>query len=238
MLWEKVMHGTRQSDCDQQGIFRLRTESGEITGRVFGCCGVRVVPPPAFEAAIFVLNRRNLATHMRTDVGRNGHQPKGASRTGDQIFRLSQVATVSRQLDAVRGIAILIVILHNEAGKYLPAELGAHLANGWMGVDLFFVLSSFLITGILLDTEGRHFIRDFYIRRCLKNMAVVFLPPPVHVVLVPLVRPEEAIEIFGERCGPGGHICCSSRTSSCQSPKTPRGHSASRGRWASRSCSI
>ena len=139
---------------------------------------------------------------MKTDVGRNGHQPKGTSRTGEQI--VSPVTRGHRipQLDAVRGIAILVVIVHNEASKYLPPGWAPIFANGWMGVDLFFVLSGFLITGILLDTRGSHFIRDFYIRRCLRIWPLYYSLLLFMFVLVPLVRPEEAIEIFGERSQP------------------------------------
>ena len=139
---------------------------------------------------------------MRTDVGRNGHQPKGASKTGDQIVSPVTGGHRIRQLDAVRGIAILVVILHNEASKYLPPGWAPIFANGWMGVDLFFVLSGFLITGILLDTRGSHFIRDFYIRRCLRIWPLYYSLLLFMFVLVPLVRPEEAIEIFGERSQP------------------------------------
>ncbi|MGA7556440.1 MAG: acyltransferase family protein, partial [Candidatus Acidiferrales bacterium] len=57
------------------------------------------------------------------------------------------------QLDAVRGVAILVVMLHNISFKYSVFHSQQLFRNGWMGVDLFFVLSGLLITGILLDTK-------------------------------------------------------------------------------------
>src|SRR5688572_14395042 len=102
---------------------------------------------------------------------------------------VSQVNSQERripQLDAVRGMAILVVILHNEA-RFLTPRLAPIVANGWMGVDLFFVLSGFLITGILLDTRGsRHFIRDFYARRCLRIWPLYYSVLVFMFVLVPL----------------------------------------------------
>ena len=71
-------------------------------------------------------------------------------------------------LDAVRGVAILLVILHNQTGRYPSLHLQRLFANGWMGVDLFFVLSGFLITGILVDTrQSEGYFKNFYARRCL-----------------------------------------------------------------------
>src|ERR1700757_2161476 len=72
------------------------------------------------------------------------------------------------QLDAIRGIAILFVLIHNLHGlDFLPLSLATNY--GWMGVDLFFVLSGFLITGILLDTkDSENYFRNFYARRCLR----------------------------------------------------------------------
>jgi peptidoglycan/LPS O-acetylase OafA/YrhL len=76
-----------------------------------------------------------------------------------------------RELDGLRGIAILLVMVHHfwpggdtPIGRY--GELG-HL--GWMGVDLFFVISGFLICGILLDTVGSPgYFKNFYARRSLR----------------------------------------------------------------------
>ena len=73
------------------------------------------------------------------------------------------------QLDAVRGIAILIVMFHNTGLKYPAFHLQEIFKDGWMGVDLFFVLSGFLITGILLDTkQSDGYFKNFYVRRCLR----------------------------------------------------------------------
>jgi len=79
------------------------------------------------------------------------------------------------QLDAVRGIAILIVMAHNISLKYPALHSDWVFANGWMGVDLFFVLSGFLITGILLDTKtSAHYFKNFYVRRTLRIWPLYF----------------------------------------------------------------
>ena len=73
------------------------------------------------------------------------------------------------QLDAVRGLAILVVMMHNISLKYPLLHSQQLFNNGWMGVDLFFVLSGFLITGILVDTNrSDSYFKNFYVRRCLR----------------------------------------------------------------------
>ena len=77
-----------------------------------------------------------------------------------------------KELDGLRGIAVLAVIdCHYLA--WLPAA-GSHY--GWLGVDLFFVLSGFLISGILLELrEKEHYFKIFYTRRALRIFPPYYL---------------------------------------------------------------
>jgi peptidoglycan/LPS O-acetylase OafA/YrhL len=107
------------------------------------------------------------------------------------------MAQRSPQLDAVRGLAILLVIFHNTSGKYSSLHLQKLFANGWMGVDLFFVLSGFLITGILLDTkQSDGYLRNFYARRCLRIWPLYYSLIVFMFVVVPLLSASEARTIF------------------------------------------
>jgi peptidoglycan/LPS O-acetylase OafA/YrhL len=78
-------------------------------------------------------------------------------------------------LDGVRGVAVLVVLLHNlPFVDNIESTLSANLfrlvvGTGWVGVQLFFVLSGFLITGILLRTrEASNYFSSFYVRRILR----------------------------------------------------------------------
>lgn len=102
-----------------------------------------------------------------------------------------------RQLDAVRGLAILLVILHNESSIFPSLHLERLFANGWMGVDLFFVLSGFLITGILVDTrQAEGYFKNFYARRCLRIWPLYASLIVFMFVIVPLLRPSETRTVF------------------------------------------
>jgi peptidoglycan/LPS O-acetylase OafA/YrhL len=91
-------------------------------------------------------------------------------------------------LDGVRGLAILLVLLYHfvaqtTATNPFEAAVNWTLGYGLLGVDLFFVLSGFLITGILYDSRADpEYFRSFYMRRVLRIfplyygvLAVVFL---------------------------------------------------------------
>jgi peptidoglycan/LPS O-acetylase OafA/YrhL len=76
-------------------------------------------------------------------------------------------------LDGVRGLAILFVMLFHmtimEPQTGTQKALFDIMSAGWVGVELFFVLSGMLITGILLDTrEHTGYFRNFYARRVLR----------------------------------------------------------------------
>lgn len=90
-------------------------------------------------------------------------------------------------LDGVRGIAILLVLLSHGVdflgpvpkslpGKLWPEILSVTFLPGWGGVDLFFTLSGFLITGILLRSKGsRTYFSSFYARRVLRIFPIYYL---------------------------------------------------------------
>ena len=90
------------------------------------------------------------------------------------------------ELDGLRGIAVLMVVLWHYVGAIIDPSLGAWatalaqiLVLGRTGVDLFFVLSGFLITGIVFDRtrQATRFLGAFYVRRALR-----ILPPYLFLV--------------------------------------------------------
>jgi peptidoglycan/LPS O-acetylase OafA/YrhL len=90
------------------------------------------------------------------------------------------------ELDGLRGVAILLVVIfHYRYGVpgFAPGTIGAYFVApfvrmGWSGVDLFFVLSGFLICGLLLRLSDIT-LRGFYLRRAARTM-------PLYVVMLAL----------------------------------------------------
>jgi peptidoglycan/LPS O-acetylase OafA/YrhL len=112
-------------------------------------------------------------------------------------------------LDGVRGIAILLVMVYhfnliNEPATRAEKLWTGVVNTGWSGVDLFFVLSGFLITGILWDARheedtrsslGRYF-GHFYARRVLRIFPLYYLFLAVCFWLLPAL-----VDVIGDGGG-------------------------------------
>lgn len=97
-------------------------------------------------------------------------------------------------LDGIRGLAVALVMVHHFFADSLPAETAfdhaifSAMHTGWCGVDLFFVLSGYLITGILYDTKGgRNYFQNFYARRTVRIFPLYYATLFLFFVLMPLV---------------------------------------------------
>ena len=100
---------------------------------------------------------------------------------GDGTLRTDR-STIHAELDSLRGVAVLSVLFfHGIAPPASPVWTSAErmllsiLGYGWVGVNLFFVLSGFLITGILIDSRNDgHYYSHFYARRALRILPALW----------------------------------------------------------------
>jgi len=94
-------------------------------------------------------------------------------------------SAVRPEIQALRAVAVGSVVLHHGWPAVAPA--------GYMGVDVFFVVSGFLITGLLLrraQREGRISLRDFYLRRARRILPAAIATLAVVSALTLLVVPQ------------------------------------------------
>ena len=115
-------------------------------------------------------------------------------------------------LDGIRGVAILAVFLYHGAYYAHSAWLFSWFSWGWMGVDLFFVLSGYLITSILLDAIGepaRYYYGSFYARRFLRLAPAlgVFLVALLYIApLFGVITPDETRLLRGQQAWYWGYL--------------------------------
>jgi peptidoglycan/LPS O-acetylase OafA/YrhL len=94
------------------------------------------------------------------------------------------------ELDGLRAIAAIAILLFH---ANIPL-----FADAWVGVPIFFVLSGFLVTGILLDSlEAKNFYSAFYIRRGLRIFPIYYLL--LLIIAIPyalLIRPDRELALY------------------------------------------
>lgn len=96
-------------------------------------------------------------------------------------------------LDGLRGVACILVVLYHN----FPA-LHEYLFFGWLAMDIFFVLSGYLITDILIHTIGtENFLKNFYVRRSLRVFPLYFTSMILFFIVLPwLIRFPFPIDYF------------------------------------------
>jgi peptidoglycan/LPS O-acetylase OafA/YrhL len=110
------------------------------------------------------------------------------------------------QLDSIRFFAFFLVFIHHAglpASRFPVGSLPYRVLDflhefGWMGVDLFLVLSAFLITSLLLlehGDAGRIALRDFYVRRILRIWPLYYLMMAIAFIILPIFG------LFGPQLG-------------------------------------
>lgn len=98
-------------------------------------------------------------------------------------------------LDGLRGIAVTLVVLHNlrQITEPLPGQAASLLwvqllDRGWIGVQLFFVLSGFLITRILLRSrDAKNYYSGFFARRALRILPLYYAALLLWLVVLPAI---------------------------------------------------
>lgn len=96
------------------------------------------------------------------------------------------------EIDGLRAVAVLAVMLYHAGVPWL--------AGGWLGVDVFFVISGYLITGIIVrqETAGRFSLRGFWARRIRRIMPSLLVVMALSTLAALLVMLPDQLQNFGQ----------------------------------------
>lgn len=96
-------------------------------------------------------------------------------------------------IQAIRGVAIILVILHHARFPYLP--------GGFLGVDIFFVISGFLMTGMIDEAleNGRFTFASFYLRRARRLLPAAYATMAVTALLSTVFLDSVEIKNFADQ---------------------------------------
>lgn len=115
----------------------------------------------------------------------------GVSGAAPAAVRVRPAVDHLAGLDGLRAIAVMSVVFYH-------LNLSGFFAGGFLGVDIFFTLSGFLITSLLLrefDARSGIDLRDFYLRRFWRLAPAVLAVIAVCALLVPVLAPDAAPQL-------------------------------------------
>src|SRR5580658_5399898 len=115
----------------------------------------------------------NLLTRRLTNSANRASRANSAILS---IHRPTWLPSYIPELQGLRGVAVLAVFFYHCHPRLEGTWVHYASLWGWAGVNLFFVLSGFLITSILLEARNKeHYFRNFYGRRALRIWPVYLL---------------------------------------------------------------
>jgi peptidoglycan/LPS O-acetylase OafA/YrhL len=121
----------------------------------------------------------------------------GAPENASNHFKLTYLPG----LDGLRALAVLAVMFYHAGAAFLP--------GGFLGVDVFFVISGFLITTLLLherELSGRTTLKAFWWRRARRLLPALFLLLLVTVVFSVVFLPGELTGLRGDVAAALGYV--------------------------------
>jgi peptidoglycan/LPS O-acetylase OafA/YrhL len=122
--------------------------------------------------------------HLQTAVKRRFPEPVGKSEPAPVRDRSG--STCLPGLDGLRALAVIAVLIYHARPEWLP--------GGFLGVEVFFVISGFIITRALLiewQSQGRIAVGSFWLRRARRLLPAVFLLLAGTIGYAALLKPEQ-----------------------------------------------